>query len=194
METEGDRAAGEDNFVEYFLVETLLAVLSNDVEALLLADKSDDDDNLAEVFLTDSCLLASELTNALGVFARGEMGTDLLVSEILDGVVVLVMVDGNVLFRISGRDRRIGSVAKELVFLAVPEPTLPLGRLVTVISCLSGKPPVLLLLVTGVVPEIREALLTVDFVRDDLTPLGLKSVPSVTPVRLFTVPAFVAPF
>lgn len=180
--------------MENFLVEPLLAVLSNDVDALLLAEDSDGDDNLAEVFLTDSCLLASELTDALGVFARGETGTDLLISEILDRVVVLVLVDDNVLFRISGSDRRIGSVAKKLVFLAVPEATLPLARLVTAIGCLSGNPPVLLLLVTGVVPEIREVLLIVDFVRDDLTPLRVKSVPSGIPVRFFTVPAFVAPF
>lgn len=188
VETEGDRAAGENNFVVSFLVESLLAVLSNDVDALFLVDESDADDNLAEVFLTDSCLLASELTDALGVFARGEMGTDLLISEILDRVVVLVLVDGNVLFRISGRDCLIGSVAKELVFLAVPRPTLPLARLVIVLGCLSGKPLVLLLLVAGVVPENREVLLTVDFVRDDLTPLGLESVPSVIPVRFFTIP------
>lgn len=195
VETEGDRAAEEDNFVVNFLVETLLTVLSNDEEALLLAEESDGDDNLAEVFLTDSWLLASELTDALGVFVRGEIGTDLLVSDVLDRVVVLALVEGNVLFRISGRDRLIGSAAKELLFLAVPEPTLvALGRLVTVVGCFSGKPPVLFLLGPGGVPEIREVLLTVDFVRVDLTDLELESVPSVIPVFLFTVPTFVAPF
>lgn len=195
VETEGDRAAEEDNFVVNFLVETLLTVLSNDEEALLLAEESDGDDNLAEVFLTDSWLLASELTDALGVFVRGEIGTDLLVSDVLDRVVVLALLEGNVLFRISGRDRLIGSAAKELLFLAVPEPTLvPLGRLVTVVGCFSGKPPVLFLLGPGGVPEIREVLLKVDFVRVDLTPLELESVPSVIPVFLFAVPTFVAPF
>nr|GMD06324.1 hypothetical protein AQUCO_12000026v1 [Ipomoea batatas] len=171
--TEGDRAAKEDNFGTTFLVEPLLPVLSNDVDSRLLIEVEGDD----------------ELDDAFGV-AAGDAGTDFLVSEIVDRVKDLPLADGSELRLISGSDLLTGSGAEEVGFFATTEFTLVVDLLVTVVGCLSGKPPVLFLLATGTPVELLEALLRVGFVNvDDLNPQELDSAPFIDSA-FFPNPAF----
>lgn len=186
--TEGDRAAKEDNFGTTFLVEPLLPVLSNDVDSRLLIEV-EGDDGLIEDFLAESYLDVSELDDAFGV-AAGDAGTDFLVSEIVDRVKDLPLADGSELRLISGSDLLTGSGAEEVGFFATTEFTLVVDLLVTVVGCLSGKPPVLFLLATGTPVELLEALLRVGFVNvDDLNPQELESAPFIDSA-FFPNPAF----
>lgn len=178
LEIEGDLADGEDTFGTEFLIvllPVLLQVLSIDAEETLLDDESEGDD-FTEDFLTESCLVASELGNVLGVRAMGEMGTDFLVSEMLGREEVLVTVEGSELLRTSGRDRLNGSEAEGVVFSPATELTL-LCRFVVESGCFSGKPPVLFLLIGGAEFKLLEVLLTVDLAMFDLTAFDLESGP-----------------
>lgn len=194
LETEGDRDDGEETFATDFLSEELLPVLSRDVEGTLFIDDTDVGDGLVELLFEESCLLASEDDEVLVALATGDTGTEFLTSEMPDLVAVLVLAGGNELLRISGRDLLTGSKAEEPDLLPATVLTLESCPFVSEVGCFSCNPPVLFLLITGIEPELREALLTVDFVKVDLVPVKLQDKPLLTSAFFFTIPVEALPF
>lgn len=161
LETEGDRADGEETFVTVLLIP-LLPLLSNDVEVILREEEEEtNDDGLAEDFLTVSCLVSSDLVDVFKLRATGDTGTDFLASETLVLVEALALTEGNELLLSSGRDRLAGSEPEELsVFFLATE---------TALLCLfSGNPPVLFRLAAGTVLELFNDALTVGFITVEL--------------------------
>jgi len=162
LETEGDRADGEESFETVFLIP-LLPLLSNDVEVILLEKEEETDDaGLTEDFLTLSCLVMSDPVDVFKLLPTGETGTDfLLASETLVRVEALATTGGNELLLCSGRDRLTGSEPEGLaVFFPATEPAL--------ICLLSGNPPVLFRLATGTAFKLFNDALTVGFITVEL--------------------------
>lgn len=187
LETEGDRADGQETF-ETDLLLVLLPVLSNEMEETLRDEESVGVDFTAD-FLVESCFPASELGNFLEVLPTGEMGTNFLISEMLGLAEGLVTTEGSELLRTSGSDRLNGSKeVAEVVFLPATELTLVCRLLVSESGCLSGKPPVLFLLVIGTELKLREVPLTVDLVRIGLVTIEANSEPPFGSILFLVVP------
>lgn len=188
----GDRAERGETLATGFFTVRVLPLLSKDGEEIRLIEDADNGVVLSDVFLPESNLLDSELVGVLGVLATGEMGVDFRVSEMFCLTDGLAPMDESELLLSSGRDFLRGFEAEELLLLPPPIPSL-LCRFVIDIGCFSGKPPVLLLPVTGIDPEVRITLLTVGLVNLDLVSFELESVPLFASIFLLEGPPVPVP-
>lgn len=161
LETEGDRADGEEIIETVFLIP-LLPLLPNIVEETLLEEEEEvaDDAGLTKGFLTISRLPTSDAVDVFRLRPTGDTGTDFLVSETLALVEVLVTGEGTELLLASGRDRLTVSEPEVAVFFPATEPAL--------LCRLSGKPPVLFRLAAGTPFELFNDALTVGFITDEV--------------------------